>query len=377
MKRRVFVERLGQGLTLAGLGTIMSCKSSDEPLVTTTKLPRNWLWLRPDISLSTSTWKDKLLEIKHLGFDAILPQIYAGVDALFHIENHKVKDTWLEKIIPIAHEVGLEVHAWMWTMPCNNERIINNHPDWFVVNRKGEAAHTHPAYVNYYKFLCPRHPEVRKFVQQRVQALANIKNLDGIHLDYVRMPDVILAEALQPKYDIVQDREYPQYDYCYCALCRESFNEKFDLDPMTLDNPAEDQNWYQHRYDAVVELVNDFLVPVAKAKEKIITAAVFPNWESVRQQWHLFDLDAFLPMLYQGFYNKEVPWIGDEVEKALVRLDNSKPIYSGLFLGHLKGPKLEEAIQHSYEKGAKGIAVFSYGDWDEAFKEKLKEALKA
>jgi hypothetical protein len=34
-------------------------------------------------------------------------------------------------------------------------------------------------------------------------------------LDYVRYPDVILGADLQPKYNIVQDTELPEYDYGY------------------------------------------------------------------------------------------------------------------------------------------------------------------
>ena len=40
------------------------------------------------------------------------------------------------------------------------------------------------------------------------------RELTGIRLDYIRQLDVILASGLQPSYGIVQDREYPEYDYC-------------------------------------------------------------------------------------------------------------------------------------------------------------------
>jgi len=372
MKRRKFIKQSAKlGLAVGMSGTI-ACK---EKLVITKNLPTNWLWIRPDIELSLEVWTEKLKELKVLGFDAILPQVYSGNKTLFNLPDHDMTMPWLEKIIPLAHQEGLEVHAWMWTMPCIDERILTNHPDWYVVNRLGEPADTHPAYVNYYKFLCPRKEEVKSFIKERVKALAAIPDLDGIHLDYVRMPDVILAEALQPKYGIVQDQEYPAYDYCYCETCRRAYQERTGVDPMTIQDPANDKDWYQFRYDAVVDLVNNYLVPAAKAKSKTITAAVFPNWESVRQQWHHFDLDAFLPMLYQGFYNKDVAWIGEEVEQGLLRLNHEKPIYSGLFLGHLEGKQLKEAVQTSYKKGAKGIAIFAYSDWEEDYKIKLKSAL--
>ena len=179
--------------------------------------------------------------------------------------------------------------------------------------------------------MCPCHPEVQEFVRSNVSALAKIEDLDGIHLDYIRQPDVILAEALQPKYDIVQDKEYPQYDYPYSAYCRKAFIDQAGIDPMKLgDEAPAHAEWRQFRYDAISNIVNNYAVPPAKNKRKKITAAVFPNWQSVRQQWHNWELDGFLPMLYHGFYNEDIPWIGEQVSKNKALLNDEQPIYLSL-----------------------------------------------
>ena len=99
-----------------------------------------------------------------MGLKAVLPQIYSSSAALFNLPNHEVKSLLLKRMIPIAHQVELELYAWMWTMPCNNTRIIEEHPDWHAVNRNGQPTHGHPAYMKYYKFLCPKKPEVRSFI---------------------------------------------------------------------------------------------------------------------------------------------------------------------------------------------------------------------
>lgn len=361
------------GLTVSS--AFMSCDQKED-LQKEKSLAKYWLWMRPNLKNSDEDWKKIFAEIKSLGFDAILPQIFSSNKALFEIENYETEEPWLERIIPLAHEAGLEVHAWMWTMPCNNPRIIEHHPDWYLVNRLGNPAHTRPAYVDYYKFLCARKKPVREFVQHRVKSLANISELDGIHLDYVRMPDVILAEALQPKYDIVQDKEFPEYDYCYCETCRAAYKEKTGIDPVDIEDPANDKDWYQFRYDAVADMVNEYLVPVAKEKNKLITAAVFPNWESVRQQWHTFNLDAFLPMLYHGFYNEDIAWIGEETQKAIGRFDQKIPIFSGLFLPHLKPDELSKAVDFAYEGGASGFCLFAYNDLTPEMKESVKKLIQ-
>ncbi len=378
MNRKEFLKlssTLSKGLIAGSL--LPACSNSPSQSIKN-KLPKYWLWLRPDISLNNDEWKQIFEEIRGLGIEAILPEIYSSNMALFDTGDFQTKEPWLERMIPIAHQAGLQIHAWMWTMPCNNPKILSEHPEWYAVNRSGQRADTQPAYVPYYKFLCPRNPEVRAFIANRVKALSNISELDGIHLDYVRLPDVILAEGLQPNYDIIQDQEYPKYDYCYCPTCRQSYKAKVGIDPVDIADPASDKDWYQHRYDAVIELVNEYLVPQAQSKNKTITAAVFPNWQSVRQQWHKFNLDAFLPMLYHGFYNAEIQWIGQETEKSLERLDYQKPIYSGLFLPHMPSKvELTAGINSAINGGASGFSIFSYGDLNSEQKSALQSYISS
>ena len=374
MKKRQFIKTLtGTALSLMVGNALQSCSPNQKP---TTKnlslkkgLPDNWIWMHPNTKLSDDELKTHFEKIRNAGFEAILPQVYASRETLFDHPILPVKERWLERIIPIAHAAGLQVHAWMWTMILNEPVMVEKHPDWFSVNRLGQPANTHPAYVDYYKFMCPCHPEVAEFVAGNVEALGKIEDLDGIHLDYVRQPDVILAEALQPKYNIVQDQEYPEYDYPYSENCRNQFKAKFDADPLELADPVTDPDWRQFRYDAVSNIVNNYCVPTARKYGKTITAAVFPNWESVRQQWHTWDLDAFLPMLYHGFYNEDIPWVGEEVQKALQRLNNTKPVYAGLFKGHIAADEWATAVAVSKKAGAKGICVFDLGslkaaDWE-------------
>jgi uncharacterized lipoprotein YddW (UPF0748 family) len=336
---------------------------------------KHWTWLATDLLSSTDDMKRQFARMRESGIDAILPEIYDGQLAYFASNHLPVGGDWLERLLPIAKAEGLEVHGWMWSMPCNIESVRTSHPEWFAVNRNGESAADKPAYVGYYKFLCPSHQGVHEFLASTVRELCGYAELDGVHLDYIRYPDVILPEALQPKYGLTQDREYPEFDYCYCELCRRDFQELAGVDPMTLPDPPADERWRQFRYDRITQLVNSTLIPIARAQKKAITAAVFPGWDRVRQQWPAWDLDAVLPMLYHTLYREGVDWIRAETRKGVQALHGRAPLYSGLLVFRLDDEELTEAIEAGLEGGANGIVLFEGGSMSEEMWRAFRKAV--
>lgn len=318
-----------------------------------------WAWVTRNFNPDVDSWKEFLGMMRESGINAILPEIYDSRRAFFGSKHLPVAEERLEKILPLAKAEGIEVHAWMWSMPCNLDEIVKNHPDWYVVNRKGESAAEKPAYVPYYKFLCPSRPAVHEFLQTTVRELCQYDDLAGVHFDYIRFPDVILPESLQPKYGITQDQEYPEYDYCYCEACRHDFEQESGIDPLKIDDPAANEAWKQFRQNRITRLVNDSLIPVVHQHKKLATAAVFPNWEHVRQQWSQWNLDAALPMLYHGFYRKGIDWIGEQTKKQVEAMRNHAPIYSGLMVSHLSPEETAQAVDVALEAGASGVTLFA------------------
>ncbi|MBV6654444.1 MAG: family 10 glycosylhydrolase [Mameliella sp.] len=381
MNKRTFLKHLGVGTVAAGSGNwlLSACTSPAENTdsASTPNSGKIWAWARPKSEWSDEDWKKQLELARDCGVNALLLEVYNGTSTFYEGGQLPMQDNLLERIVPICKSLDMEFHAWMWTMPLNNTQMTNDHPDWYAVNGLGQPANTHPAYVDYYKFMCPCHPEVQEYVAGNVESLARISEIDGVHLDYVRLPDVILAKALQPKYDIVQDKEYPQYDYSYSEHCRNLFKAQTGIDPLKdLEDPSANKAWRQFRYDSVSNLVNGKLVPKAKAYGKTITAAVFPNWEMVRQAWHTWDLDGFLPMLYHNFYDRDIDFIKEHTAKALERLNHSKPVYSGLFVPSIAPDQLAAAIAEGQEGGSSGTALFDLTALTGEHWAKLKEVVK-
>ena len=353
MNRRFFIETLSALTPALLLNPVFTSIPEREG--------KTWLWTRPGSIRELEDWKSFFRKCRTHNIHGVLLEVYNGNTCWFTHPSLPVEKPLLEELIPVAAENGVELHAWMWTMICNNPGILARHPEWYAINGLGKSAAEHPAYVDYYRFMCARNPGVRDFVATTVRALCNIEGLSGVHLDYVRLPDVILAEALQPRYNIRQDREYPQYDYCYCDHCVAGFRSLHDTIPATeMEDPGLAGLWLDYRMQGISALVNDHLAPLFRASGKKTSAAVFPNWQSVRQNWLEWDLDNFFPMLYHGFYNEDAGWIEEKTRQFVGQQKFQRPVTSGLFLGHLNISSISSVAGACLGAGADGIALFDY-----------------
>lgn len=296
-----------------------------------------------------------------------------GIDGLLYNGGHN--PATYARVGALVKDAGMEFHAWIPTMvQAKNPKISE---DLYAHNRNGESALEKPAYVPYYTFLCPSKEGTYNFLSNLYGSVAVVPEIDGIHLDYIRFPDVILAEGLWDKYGLVMDKEYPEYDYCYCDTCTSDFQKKTGITINEIEDPSQVQEWKQFRYDLITTMVGR-LAEVVHEKDKVINAAVFPGptiaKEKVRQEWNKWNLDAVYPMNYNDFYLKGPEWVGEVVKEEVASVNGNKPIYSGLFIcpnpenkskendpeNHgLLPSEIATAIQVSMENGATGICLFT------------------
>jgi len=317
-------------------------------------------WAHGDKTMDIEKWTQKLQSYEELGISEVL--IGGSPD-------------FLKEFVPLADSFNIRVHAWMWTLNRPNDSIAMQHPDWYAVNRAGKNSLEYRAYVDYYQWLSPFHPEAREHVKNNVRKLLEVDGLASIHLDYVRYVDVILGADLQPKYDLIQDREMPEYDYGYHPIARKQFKALFDIDPAEMEHPELSTEWRQFRLNAVTSLVNEIAAEV-HAKNQHLSAAVFPfpemSRQMVRQAWDDWNLDYVFPMIYHNFYRQNIPWIGFATEQGLRDVDY--PLYTGLYLPGFENPAdFEEAIRLAKEKGAAGVCLFTADGMKEVYREILRQ----
>jgi uncharacterized lipoprotein YddW (UPF0748 family) len=172
---------------------------------------------------------------------------------------------------------------------------------------------------------------------------------------------VILPVGLWSKYDLVQDREYAEFDFCYCDVCRATFREQTGTDPLDLPDPTQDVAWREFRWDSVTGLVWD-LAEAVQARGKSVTAAVFPTptlaRTLVRQAWEQWPLDAFFPMLYHNFYEEDLSWLDASTRDGVAALTEGTPLYAGLYLPDLSPGDLGQAVRIVRQAGAAGVSLF-------------------
>lgn len=226
-------------------------------------------WTNAEDTFNKELWEAKLASYDSLGISEVL--VHGNPEVL-------------TQIVPLASNRGIKIHGWMWTLNRPGDTIANKHPEWYAVNRAGKNSLEYRAYVDYYQWLSPFHPEAREHIKNNVRKLTKVQGLASIHLDYVRYVDVILGADLQPKYGLVQDHEMPEYDYGYHPIAREGFKAIFGKDPQDFEHPELSTEWRQYRLNAVTSLVNE-LVEIAHEKDHKMTAAVFPFPEMSRQ-WY-------------------------------------------------------------------------------------------
>lgn len=356
MKKRDFIKSsLLAGIGLAGFQNSFGTEKIDQPKSADLK---HWVWENPDLQEIEKSLKEKYERFYQ-----------AGIRGMFFEHDS-------EKHFRIAKKAGLEAHRWMWTMNRGEKELLENHPEWYAVSRNGDSCATKPPYVNYYRWLCPSKPEVLAYLEDQVQQILKKDYVDGIHLDYIRYCDVILPVNLWPNYNIVQQKELPEYDFCYCETCRSNFKEMHGVDPLELEYPDQSLSWRQYRYDRITKVVNQ-LAKLAHKNGKPITAAVFPTPEVarriVRQDWTNWNLDGICPMIYHGFYREQADWIGTAVAEGIHFLCGRFPVYAGIYLPDFKSEnELEIGIKAALQNGASGISFF--GNVDEKTLSVLQKA---
>jgi uncharacterized lipoprotein YddW (UPF0748 family) len=324
-----------------------------------------WTWITANPDKTDAEYTQEFKKYKENGIDAVLINTETDPEVLRHL-------------VSLARKEGLEVHAWMFTMNRPGDAVAQQHPEWYVVSREGKSNFDTRPYVDYYQWLCPTRKESREHVLSLVEGLAKVEGIESIHLDYIRFPDIFLPIGLLPKYDLEQNEELAEFDFCYCDVCVAEFEKEHHKNPREFENPAIDMEWKQFRLNKIKAVVDD-AYKIAKENNLKLTAAVFPYPEMadhmVRQRWDKWNVDMVLPMIYQNFYNEELDWIGFATRQGVEDLEGrNTQLHTGIYVPPLSGEEVLEAIELAKANGARGVSFFDGGALTDDHLKAIKES---
>ncbi len=226
----------------------------------------------------------------------------------------------LKSAVKLAHDRGMELHAWVWVFAAGNQRhntllgidsnypgpVLAAHPDWAGYDRQGKMI---PEGQNK-PFFDPANPQLRQYLLNQYEEIVTNYNVDGLHLDYIRYP--------------FQDHERNR-SYGYGKAARSQFQQRYGIDPLKITPSQGDmwQKWTAFR----TEQIDSFVAQVSqkmrqKKPDLIMSVAVFPLPEQERisklqQHWEVWaqrgDIDLIVPMTYAldtpTFSRLAQPWI--------------------------------------------------------------------
>jgi len=375
---------------------IISCTPRVDPA------KKVWAWMAGKTTTTAEQWEHYFQKAAEAGIDAILLECHGGYPEVLedpaaavdpghsaatadpgtsttvaptsaHPDFRDNAAIYIIKTaLPYAQKYGVELHAWIWTINRTEMSLRNAHPDWYQVNALGQSCLDIKLYDReHYRWLCPSRPETAQYLKDRVAELAQIEGLAGVHLDFIRYPDAILPYGLHESRNVVQDRVYPLWDFCYCDVCRANFKALTGTDPMDLEDPTSDPSWMQYRWDALSAVASEVCAEIKK-HGKVASVAVFANPQEsrklVRQDWPRFrNVDIFFPMIYHKFFNWEDAAVLTATAEGVQELEdavNRGILCSGLFVGHVPADRIPEFIQLTQDGGSTGICFFSLENID-------------
>ncbi len=279
------------------------------------------------------------------------------------IAKHPNNGTYdaLEGFIRIGHEYGIEVHAWVHNFFVGYFYKDGNHyynptfdeyKDKYLIDIKGREHFYYTANNNYFVFLNPYDRECRDLILNIYEQLITNYKLDGLHLDYVRMPEL----------------NYGTDDFGYNQDIIDAFAKETGITkaPSTfIKNSAEHQKWVEFRCNIITGFVGEVYDMVRKNNPELwLSAATYPDlnmakndiFQDVRSIINKGYLDEVFSMSYGVDNTSVTPSV-----KSYNSITEDKVFYSAGIAAFLEttdknfASQLDEVVN----KGADGVSIFS------------------
>ncbi len=307
-------------------------------------------WCHSAYGVKDLGWDNSLRSLATAGFTAVIPNmLWAGVadypSAILPVRGRvKEKGDQIAKCLQAAEKYGLEVHVWKvnWN--------LSGAPAAFVSKLKAAGRLQVDTAGQTVRWLCPSHQE--NFVLERDSMLEVVRKyrVTGIHFDYIR---------------------YPNGRSCFCPTCRAAFEKRLGRKvvrwPRDVTEGPMKPAYRQYRRDTITRLVRAVAAEARKSRPDVkISAAVFPDWESARdergQDWRLWVREGLLDFVCPMDYTPSRSVFAEQVRRQRAWAGETVPVVPGLGLSvhteDLTPDDLLWMIDDARRAGAGGFTLF-------------------
>lgn len=314
----------------------------------------------PVWDITTPRAIDKLVtDCKEAGFNEILAQVRYRGDALYvpnkhdhrfpnpDPRSHLLQDAAfdpLDYLLQKTRNTNIKVQAWVTVFVISTREtdklarshMFFKHPEWISSDFAGQPMH-HTSYEG--AFFDPGIPAVRDYVRNVILDIAANYPVAGIHLDYIRYPDM---------------------QFGFNALARQAFQSQ------VAEQDAE--SWLAWKEGVILEFINHLRRDLASCRKGLrLTAAVVDDPDKARQKysqnWPTWLERGAVDAVYLMAYTPQTARL-DSLLQAQAS-SQKKKIIVGLRgwdgdIGYTAG-QIAEKLALVKQRRNGGFALFSYG----------------
>lgn len=318
---------------------------------------------------------------KEANFNAVFFQVRGTFDA-YYISAY---EPWAERLtgrlgedpgwdplgvaVQMAHDRGLELHAWMNVFPIwpgradppidsQPRHAMYSHPEWVVVDEEGVRVTRTSSYIT----ASPGIPEVQDRIYNVAVDIVRKYDIDGLHFDYIRY--------LSPKYshDPISEKRYSE------AIMSAGGGEVMSYG-----------DWQRQQItNMLTRIYHRITTPVGIKPELKVSASVFGiyenkwGWKSNNSYNNMYQdsfrwardgvVDILFPMIY---WNIEDPPKFDVLVDDFMENMGTRVLAPGILAEYDSFDEIKNQVEYCRKKGTVGMALFAYsaieerGYWDD------------
>jgi uncharacterized lipoprotein YddW (UPF0748 family) len=366
--------------------------------------PRRGLWVlcqgSQRILEHPERFPELLADAKRLGATDLFVQVYRGGRAWFDssvadrapfekLVAATGRDT-LAELIPLAQASGLRVHAWVNVLSLANNKqskfLADLGRDAIAVDRRGRSVLDYPDLEvpqpdrQYYRmgtpavWIDPAAPGVaERLVATFDELFARYPGLDGVHLDYIRYPDVLPF--------VPGSRFGVGLDFGYGSATRQRFEAETGKAAPFGDSTANANRWDSWRREQVSDLVRRIGGALRERDPDVaLSAAVWTYADRaylvLGQNWRGWLDEGLIEFAVPMSYTVDDALL-TQMSQAFAGLPTGQRIWVGLgsWLFKSNPARAQRQVEIVREAGGGGDALFS---WDSiAESPELLDALAA